>query len=137
MLAALGMARAGMGRCAMKTFVIVLALLAAGKLGWQEYLFRAGARDALLDAYREHALQACMRDARNLSPAVSPQAWANPQIELVIGKREFSVYPWQVDHANWNARYRNPYLFLTAGLHPGQLFCEYDILNASASVRRL
>jgi len=123
---------------AMRAFVILLVLMAAAKLGCQEYLFRAAARDALVDAYREHAVQACQRDAHNAGLGVSPQAWANPQaVKVVIGKRAFDVYPWQVDHANWNARYRNPYLFLVAGPRPGRAMCEYDIVNASASVSRM
>ena len=40
---------------------------------------------------------------------------------------------WQVDNALWNARYRNPYLVLTAGPPAGTIYCEYDILNAAAS----
>ena len=131
-------ARAGVGRCAMKVLVTLLALMAAGKLCCQEYLFRAAIRDAILEAYREHAVQACQRNAHGLNLGVSPQAWANPRtVQLVIGKRAFDVYPWQVDHANWKARYRNPYLFLTAGTRPGRVLCEYDIVHAAASVSRL
>ena len=58
-------------------------------------------------------------------------------IKVVIGRNALDVYPWQVDHAMWNARYRNPYLFLTAGPSTGKVFCEYDIVNAAASVPRM
>ena len=37
----------------------------------------------------------------------------------------------------WNARYRNPYLFLTAGQRSAHGLCEYDIVNAAASVSRM
>ena len=47
----------------MKAIVILLALLASAKLGYQEYLFRGATRDALIGAYREHAVQACQKDA--------------------------------------------------------------------------
>lgn len=121
----------------MRAFVILLLLLAAGKLGWQEYVFRTATRAAVLEAYRQHAIAACERDGRGLSLGISQHAWANPRsIELVIGKRALDVYPWQVDHANWSARYRNPYLLLTAG-GTGRALCEYDIVNASAAVSRL
>ena len=122
----------------MRAFVILLLLLAAGKLGFQEYLYRAATRNAVLEAYQQHAVEACQRDARSVSLGLSPQAWANPRtVELVIGKRALEVYPWQVDHANWNARYRNPYLLLTAGMRAGKVSCEYDIVNASAAVSRM
>jgi hypothetical protein len=66
------------------------------------------------------------------------QAWANPKaIRLVIGKSSIDVYPWQVDHALWNARYRNPYLLLTASQRTATVSCEYDIVNAAASVSRM
>lgn len=56
---------------------------------------------------------------------------------LVIGKSGLDVNLWQVDNALWRARYRNPYLLLTAGQYSGTIYCEYDILNAAASVHRL
>jgi hypothetical protein len=94
----------------MKAVVFFLALLAAAKLGYQEYLFRAATKEAIIGAYKEHAVQACQRDARGASLGIGPQAWSSPSsIRLVIGKGTLDVYPWQVDHAMWNARYRHPY----------------------------
>jgi hypothetical protein len=122
----------------MKAIVILLALLAAAKLGYQEYLFRGGARDALVGAYKEHAVQACQKDPRSATLGMNAQAWATPKtIRLVIGKSSIDVYPWQVDHALWNARYRNPYLLLTASQRTATVSCEYDIVNAAASVSRM
>ena len=122
----------------MRAVVIFLALLAAAKLGYQEYLFRVATRDAVIGAYREHAVQACQNDAMSHSFGVGPQAWANPKtIRLVIGKTSLDVYPWQIDHSKWNARYRNPYLFLTASQRLGTVHCEYDIINAAAAVSRM
>jgi hypothetical protein len=122
----------------MKAIVILLALRAAAKLGYQEYLFRGATRDALIGAYREHAVQACQKDARSQTLGVGPQAWSNPKaIRLVIGKSSIDVYPWQVDDPLWNARYRNPYLLLTASQRSATVACEYDIVNAAASLSRL
>ncbi len=122
----------------MKAVVILLALLAAAKMGYQEYLFRISTRDAVIGAYREHAVQACQKDGRSQTLGLGAQAWANPKsIRLVIGKSSLDVYPWQVDHAMWNARYRNPYLFLTASQRSATIACEYDIVNAAASVSRM
>jgi hypothetical protein len=92
----------------MRALVILLVLLAAAKLAFQEYLFRAATRDAVLEAYRQHAVEACQRDARNLGFGLTAQAWANPRtIQLAIGKRT------------------------------GKISCEYDIVNASAAVSRM
>jgi hypothetical protein len=122
----------------MRTFVVLLLLLAAAKLIFQEYQFRTAARDALVDAYRQHAVEACEREARGQVLGLGAQGFANARaVELVIGRRALDVYPWQVDHANWHARYRNPYLLLTAGARAGTVVCEYDIRNAIASVARL
>src|SRR5262245_43968987 len=122
----------------MKAVAIFLALLAAAKLGYQEYLFRTGTREAMVGAYREHAVQACQKDTKSHNFGVSPQAWANPKtIRLVIGKSSLDVYPWQIDHAKWNARYRNPYLVLMAEHRAGAVACEYDIINAAASISRI
>jgi hypothetical protein len=127
-----------MGSSAMRAIVLLLALLVAGKLGYQEYLFRVGTKEAIIGAYREHAVQACQRDSRSASLGLDRQAWANPSsIKVVIGKSALDVYPWQTDHALWSARYRHPYLFLTAGRGSSPLYCEYDIVNAAASVGRM
>lgn len=122
----------------MKAIVFLLAILAAAKLGYQEYLFRAATRDVIVGAYKEHAVEACQRDAKSVSLGLPPQAWAHPEaINLIIGKSSLSVYPWQVDHAMWNARYRNPFLVLTVAPRSGVTYCEYDIVNAAASVYRM
>ena len=122
----------------MKAIALFLALLAAAKLGYQEYLFRAATRDAIIGAYKEHAVQACQKDAKSHNLGVSPQAWANPKtIRVLIGKSSLDVYPWQVDDSKWNARYRNPYLLLTTEQRTGEVACEYDIINAAASISRI
>jgi len=122
----------------MKAIVLLLALLVAAKLGYQEYQFRAGTRDAIIGAYREHAVQACQRDARSTGLGLGPQAWSNANsIKVVIGKGALDVYPWQTDHALWNARYRHAFLFLTTGKASSPVYCEYDIVNAAASVGRM
>jgi len=122
----------------MRTVVLLLALLVAAKLGYQEYLFRAGTSDAIISAYKQHAVEACRKDARNASLGLGPQAWSKPSsIQVLIGKSALSVYPWQTDHALWSARYRHPYLFMTTGRPSSPVFCEYDIVNAAASVGRM
>src|SRR4029453_12782769 len=99
---------------------------------------RGATRDAFVGAFKGHAAEACPTDARSQRFSLGPQPWANPKsIARVIGKCSLDVYPWQVDNPMWNARYRHPYLFLTASQRSGTVSCEYDIINAAASVSRL
>lgn len=122
----------------MKAVVFFLAVLAMAKMGYHEYMFRIAAQDAMIAAYRERAAQACQKDIRGVQMGVSPLLWSNPaSIRLVIGKSNLDVYFWQVDSDRWAARYRNPYLFLSASQRSGSVHCEYDIVNASASIFRM
>ena len=121
----------------MKPVLIILALLATAKIAHQEYLFRTSTRDVIIRAYKERAVQACQKDALGTMLGVSPQVWNNPSsISLSIGKRSLDIHFWQVDHEMWNARYRNPYLFISAGERSGAATCEYDIVKAAAFVYR-
>ena len=121
----------------MKPIVIVLAALAAAKLVHHEYLFRTAAQDTIVHAYKERALQACQKDALGSMLGVTAQAWSNPNsISLMIGKRSVNVHLWQISSEQWNARYRNPYLFISAGQRASTTYCEYDIVNAAATVYR-
>jgi hypothetical protein len=121
----------------MKPLLIVLAVLAGAKIVHSEYLFRTATRDVIIQAYRERALQACQKDALGPMLGVTPQSWSTPSsISLAIGKRNIDVHLWQVDHKMWNARYRNPYLFISAGQRSAAATCEYDIVNATAFVYR-
>ena len=122
----------------MKAIVFFLALLAATKLGYQEYLFRVSTRDALIIAYKEHAAKACQMDARSQAFGLDRQGWSNVKaVRVMIGKSSIDVYPWQVDDPLWNARDRNPYLVLTASQRSTTVSCEYDIVNAAASLFRM
>lgn len=121
----------------MRAVVVLLILLAAGKVGYNEYLYRSATNDIIITAYRDRAIAACQRDSRGQG-AASPAAWTKPQnIKLVIGKSNLDVYFWQVDHALWSARFRNPYLFVTATEAPSRVYCEFDIVHGAATVYRM
>jgi hypothetical protein len=122
----------------MKAVVVILVLLAALKLGHQEYLYRVATRDLIVAAYKDRAVHACMAHGRSLSLGLAPQSWIHAaSVRLVIGKSGLDVQFWQVDSDLWNLRYRNPFLVLTADARGGQVSCEYDIVNSAASVHRL
>ncbi len=120
----------------MRALVFVLAVLAIAKVGYHEYMYRAATNEVIVAAYRDRAVNACQKDAKGQT-LVGATAWAKPEsLRLVIGKGNLDVYFWQVDHALWNARFRNPYLFLTAG-NQTRVYCEFDIVHGAASVFRM
>ncbi len=122
----------------MKAVVILLCLLAALKLGHHEYLYRAATHDVIVTAYRDRAAIACQSNSRTASLGLTALAWTQPRsIRLVIGKGGLDVQLWQVDSELWSARYRHPFLVLTTGSRGSQAYCEYDIVNAAATVARL
>ncbi len=122
----------------MKAVVFILVLLASLKLGHQEYLYRSATREAIVAAYKERAADACRKDARSIFLGVNPEAWnTTSSVQLMIGKGSLDVPFWQVDTKLWNARYRNPLLVLSTGSPRGSVYCEYDIVNAAATVIRM
>jgi len=126
----------------LRLMVMFLALLAGAKVWTQDTLFRAGAEEALVAAYRERAIAACQKlpakrtDA--MTPAVPPANWAKPHsVRMKTGTRSVDVYFWQVDSPLWNARYRNPYLVLSSEGDAPPVACEFDILFGTAALVRI
>lgn len=121
----------------MKVVVLILAVLAAFKLGVQEMLYRSATSDVIISAYRDRAVAACANEPR-AQLAVRPGAWEQPSsLRLMIGKPNVEVYLWQFEHQLWNARFINPYIVLEAPASGRRITCEYDIVHAVASVQQL
>lgn len=126
----------------MRKLVVLVVCLIAVKLGYQDYLFRASAREVIVSTFQDRALQVCQRHAKAsvVTPAgvASTASWSRPaSVSLMIGKSGLDVWLWQVNSQQWNARYRNPYLLIVAERSSASLACEYDILNGSAQVFKL
>ncbi len=123
----------------MRFLVLVLVLLAGGKIYIQDRLYRSAAEDAIIAAYRERALEACQREAsESKKPRAAPSSgWAKPgAIELVVGKRDLDVPFWEVESPHWKVRYKQ--LFLT--VRPGDQqsgVCTYDIAGGGAQISQL
>jgi hypothetical protein len=121
----------------MKGFVVLLALLAAGKVAYQEYLARTATSEIIIAAYRDRAISACQRESRS-HDHLEANVWSRPKsVRLVIGKSDLDVHLWQVDHAHWNARFKNPYLFVRAGEGTNRVTCEFDIVHGATSIGRM
>lgn len=114
----------------MRTFVIVLALLAAAKFGTQEFLYRAATEEALIAAYGERAIEACRNEARSRGLSAAAQAAAKPgDLRLMIGKPDLDVAFWDLTNSHWAKRYRTTYLQLTLGSGLGRVVCAYDVMQ--------
>lgn len=116
----------------MRKLVLVLAILAAMKVWYQDSVYRDAAEAAVSSAYRVSATAACQR----LRQAANIDWTALDSLHLVAGNHDIPVQFWQIDHALWNARFKNPYLILKAGDASGQATCTYDIASGQAALSR-
>ncbi len=118
----------------MRVLVLVLTLLAAAKIGTQQYLIASAKTDIIVSAYRDRAVGACREAARSRQIAM-PASWsAHGAVRLVIGKSNLDVALWQIDHRLWQTRYKSPYLIFTISEAPLRIFCEFDIAHGAASL---
>jgi hypothetical protein len=111
----------------MRFIAVILILLAGGKVGYQEYLYRASTSEVMVTAFKEQAVAACQRDATAAGLA-DRAAWANPaQVWFGVGNPRAEVSVWQIDHARWSERYRTPFLFVSPGHARTSAVCAYDL----------
>ncbi len=119
----------------MRALVLALALLAAAKIWVQDSFYRFATEEALVSAYRARAAIACASLAPASTASASDPDWATrAEPRLSVGNPALRVHLWQFDHEQWNARFRQPYLVLSAG-NPG-VACTYDILAGTAEISR-
>lgn len=111
----------------MRFIAVILILLAGGKIGYQEYLYRSATAEVMVATFKEQAVAACQRDAIAAGLA-DRAAWANPaQVWFGVGNPSADVSVWQIDNARWGERYRTPFLFVAPGSARGAAVCAYDI----------
>jgi hypothetical protein len=122
----------------LRAIVLALAVLAAAKVWSQERLYREGAEDALIRAYRERAMAACQSQEPVRSPAASQPLWTRPaSVALEIGRKSAHVNLWEYDNALWPARFKHPHVVLTAQGGAPRSVCEYDVIEGRAYLRQL
>ena len=117
----------------MKLLVLILALVASVKLGYQEYLYRASTGAAIVAAYQHVALQACRRAAgsKDMGAAlVKPKS-----VAFRVGNSGLDVFIWQIDSAKWQAKYTTPYVLITPRGR-GDMYCAYDVRSRAASFQK-
>jgi hypothetical protein len=117
----------------MKRIGLALAALAAAKIGTIEYLQRAATRDALVAAYGKDAVAACQRAVRVDGLKPGPMWGASNGVRIEVGNRQSAVSLWQVDHHEWQARFRRTYIVLDATTAR----CHFDVASGAAVVADL
>lgn len=127
---------------AMRTLVVILAVLAGLKVWTQHSLFRAATEDALLRAYAARAVKTCQRsvkaDHRGQPLGAGAIDWSKYRsAKLMIGDPTVDVSIWQVDNELWNKRFKNPYILLKIEHAHWPATCAYDIVAGRAALVEL
>lgn len=122
----------------LRALVITLAVLAGAKIWAQDRLYRDGAQEALIRAYRERAIAACQSVQVLPPPRGASPLWTRPaSIALVIGRSNVDVQIWQLNSERWPLRFRHPHVVLTlAGRAPSPV-CEYDVIEERAYLTQM
>lgn len=121
----------------LRALVVTLAVLAGAKLLAQDRLYRDGAEEALMRAYRERAIAACQSAHFPLEGAKAP-LWTKPaSVELAIGRSNVDVRFWQLDSERWPVRFKHPHVVLTLGSGETSPVCEYDVIEERAYVTQM
>lgn len=119
----------------MRSVVLFFALLAAAKFGYQEFAYRSAVVDALINTYRQDAVERCQQEAKVRNLAVGYDAWSKPEsLSLIVGHSGRDAGLLTIDMP---ASPPSTYLVLVARSAPAEVRCEFDIVRLSASVYQL
>ena len=122
----------------MRTILLGLVVLAGAKVWFQDRAYRAAMSEAVVEAYRERAIEVCRRNAPKRATGArdeAPAQWAAPsQIEAVIGNPDIDVAVWDTQNPLWNQRYRDPHLILTSSAGGRSARCAYDVHEGGAKL---
>ncbi len=120
----------------MRSLILFVALLAAAKFGYQEYAYRSAVVEALINTYRQDAIERCQQEAKTRNLAIGYAAWSQPEsLSLVVGRstREAAA----ATDLGIGGGPASTYLVLVARKAPAEIRCEFDIVRLSASVYQL
>jgi uncharacterized Zn-finger protein len=119
----------------LRALVLTLAVLAGAKILTQERLYRDGAGDALIRAYRDRAMAAC-QSAHFPASGASP-LWTRPaSVDLVIGRSNVDVRIWDLTSERWPVRFKHPHIVLTLS-DADAAVCQYDVIEERAYVTQM
>jgi len=122
----------------MRTILLALVVLAGAKVWFQDRSYRAAMSDAVVEAYRERAIEVCRRNAPKRvagSREDGSAQWTAPsQIEAVIGNPDIEVAIWDTQNPLWSQRFRDPHLILTSSTGGRSTRCAYDLHEGGAKI---
>ena len=115
----------------MRFVVIILVLLASLKVWTQDRMYRSVVGEALVEAYRDRAIEVCRRETAKTVPVASAstvsQLWSSSSAaEVTLGDGDVNVAIWDTQNPLWLQRFRNPHLVLT-GTGETSAHCAYDL----------
>ena len=119
----------------MRKILLGLVVLAGAKVWYQDHTYRTAMGEAVVEAYRERAIEVCRRNAPKKAAGARDDAavaWASPSIEAVIGNPDIDVAFWDTHNPLWSQRFRDPHLILTAA--KGGARCSYDVHEGGAKL---
>jgi hypothetical protein len=119
----------------LRSLILFIVLLAAAKFGYQDYAYRNALADALINAYRQDAVQRCQQESKVRNLAVGYNGWNEPKsLSLIVGRSARDALA--LDFMP-NATPTNTYLVIVARKADAEVRCEFDIVRLSASVALL
>lgn len=122
----------------MRSLVLLVGLLAAGKVGYQDYVERNALSEVLLNTYRQDATEACAREADHRNFSVTYSAWSAPnEISISLGRSSDSEPYWQIGESLLGPAERDPYVVIEARAEPYRIVCNYDIVRQQAAISRI
>ncbi|MFT3732075.1 MAG: hypothetical protein QM780_11755 [Hyphomicrobium sp.] len=122
----------------MRMILLGLALLAGGKVWYHDNTYRTAMSDAVVEAYRDRAIEVCRRAAlkRGTSGHDDGNVWgAGSKAEAVIGNPDIGVAIWDTQNPLWNQRFRDPQVILMAANAKAR--CAYDVRQGGATLTAL
>jgi hypothetical protein len=119
-----------------RSVVLFIVLLTAAKFGYQEWVFRSAITDALLNTYRQDAVQRCQVEARQRNLALGYDAWNDPDsVRVTVGQpgREMGAF----DITSDSPRSPGAMVVIVARKEPAEVRCDFDIVRMTATVTQL
>ncbi|WP_045837660.1 hypothetical protein [Hyphomicrobium sp. 99] len=122
----------------MRKILLGLVVLACAKIWYQDHAYRTAMGEAVVEAYRERAIEVCRRNAPKRATgarADTAVAWGPASsIEAVIGNPDIPVAIWDTQNPLWTQRFRDPHLILTASTGGTSARCAYDVHEGGAKL---
>jgi hypothetical protein len=121
----------------MRTIVIALIVLSGLKVWTQDRMYRSVMGEALIEAYRDRAVEVCRKTAPKKALPVSPGiagSWGtDADAKIVIGNPDLDVAIWDTENPLWGQRFQHPNVVLTEP-GPAARHCAYDLRDGIATL---